>query len=79
MNRPAPLIAGFAAALALLCVAYLGSYYALLKGMITPSGGGAPVVYSEPVYRSEASFVRAGLEPAHRLDRWIRPGYWGDP
>ena len=73
MTRPAPIIAGIVAALSLLFGAYMGSYYALLEGRWNFHDGG-----NEAEYRVENKWLRNTLEPAHQLDRLIRPDYWGD-
>ena len=74
MTRPAPIIAGTLTALLLLFGAYMGGYYALLKGV---DGWGGYGESAKPEYRVNAQVVSVPLWPAHQLDRLIRPGYWG--
>ena len=54
----------------LLPAGYLGAYYAMVDR-----------VYLEwetiPDYRVEGDAVNVFFEPAHWIDRSIRPGYWG--
>ena len=84
MTRPAPLIAGIAAALLLLFGTYWGGYCAILRGSemcgrLTSSGGQwhGPVTI-EPTYRVQGEVVGVVFWPANQLDRLIRPDYWGD-
>ena len=74
MTRPAPIIAGTLAAILLLFGAYMGAYYVLLVGPID-FGHRSNVL---PVYRSSMQGTDTVMWPAHRLDRLIRPDYWGD-
>ena len=74
MTRPAPIIAGTLAAILLLFGAYLGAYYAMLKGSLYFHGVG----YSIPMYRLRSEALEAGFAPAHEIDRLIRPDYWSD-
>lgn len=64
----------------ILVPAYLGTYYALLVDRVSfasPPAPGVPFdLMLEPVYRTENSYVKAFLEPAHQLDRRLRPEYW---
>jgi hypothetical protein len=72
MSRPAPIIAGTLAALLLLFVAYMGGYYAMLKGkdLVGPPGR---VI---PIYRLHSHVVVAYFTPANTIDRVARPVYW---
>jgi hypothetical protein len=79
MTRPAPIIAGIVAALLLLFGAYMGAYYVMLwfRMPVAPDSIIRHEVY-DPAYRSNHAWVRTALQPANKLDRLIRPGYWGD-
>lgn len=67
--------------LLLLPALYMGAYYALLKDQISLASPPAPGVpfdlMLEPVYRIDSPIVDTALEPAHRIDRALRPDYWG--
>ena len=63
----------------LLPAGYMGSYYAMLtpkSQWFTFDGSSFPKY--EPDYRVHNDWVHLLYWPAHRLDRTIRPEYWGD-
>ncbi len=59
---------------------YLGAYYALLVDQISLASPPPPGVPFDPilrpVYRNHYPVVESALEPAHQVDRILRPGYW---
>jgi hypothetical protein len=66
---------------ALLVPLYAGAYWAMLdhKAAVMTMGCGEGVtVYSQPIeqYRFGGAKAAAFLWPAHKIDRWIRPGRW---
>ena len=79
MPRRPNATASFAAILlviAMLTVGYMGTYYAMLDGTYVSRLRESV----EPPYRFDActgaQLGRNLLEPAHRVDRWIRPQRW---
>ncbi len=85
MKKSAPIASGTLAALLLLVVAYMGSYFAMLEGTTRaaplPTGalGQSDLRLIKPSYRSHNSVVEIIFRPAHELDRLLRPGYWAHP
>jgi len=75
-RRPslAPLVAVVLAAV-LLPAAYMGIYYAMLKGGVR-SKDSYGVLIIVPDYRVGGKVVSRLLVPAHEIDRFFRPVYW---
>ena len=83
MKRTAPIIVATLAVLLLLFAAYMGSYYALLKGRINrssydPNYGGRRKRLIV-VYRVEGDWLERTLWPANQIDRLVRPNVWPKP
>ena len=85
MTRPTPIIAETLAALLLLFGAYMGAYYAMLKGSrmhlgiaAVPGGYVSGPARMDPDYRAQDELLETILWPANQLDRRIRPSYWDD-
>lgn len=76
------------AAAALVCVislvaAYEGAYYSVVRktevlGITMEGGCVQSIVATYPAPPKSLSWLRLDqvFEPAHRLDRWLRPVYW---
>ena len=78
MTRPAPIIAGILAALLLLFVAYMGSYYTMLDPKVLWAVADGEVL---PVYRISGelgALLDAFYRPAHKLDKQLRQDRWPD-
>jgi hypothetical protein len=85
-NRTGLILAGILGMLLFVIGAYIGSYYAMLgpewNRLKPPPGWIGPPVrprrapWEQPEYRIEHDAVRTFLEPAHQLDRLIRPKRW---
>lgn len=56
-------------AVVLLPAAYMGVYYAMVDRMFLEWG-------TTPIYRVEGDAIGVLFEPAHWVDRHVRPGYW---
>ena len=70
-------VAAILLVIAMLPVGYMGAYYAMLDGTYYVSRLRESV---EPGYRFDActgaQLGRNLLEPAHQIDRWMRPQRW---
>ncbi len=68
---------------------YMGAYYALLVGPVvgktsrpTHTSSGTTISYPDfefvaiRLYRIDSPTLQRVLEPARRVDRWIRPDRW---
>jgi hypothetical protein len=72
MSRVRVALAGV---LALLGLAYVGSYLALLSPMPSPWFGEP----NDATYRVGGRTAETAFAPLEWLDRRVRPGYWSDP
>lgn len=72
MSRVRVAVAGV---LALLGLAYVGSYLVLLSPMPSPWLGEP----NDAAYRAGGRTAETAFAPLEWLDRRVRPGYWSDP
>jgi hypothetical protein len=72
---PGPLIAVMLALSVSLGGTYMGAYCAMLEGKAADWKQNR----FRPIYRSHVTAVANVLEPAHFVDRCVRPGHWTDP
>ena len=68
--------------LVVLLPAYMGAYYAMLEGKIVwyyPNSFTPPKEADvEPEYRVKSDRIDAIFQPAHYIDRKLRPSYWAE-
>ena len=65
--------------LLLIPLAYMGTYYGMLSGTVYLADDSAVSIsdiYMGPEYRFENGLLRFALEPAHQVDRLLRPDHW---
>ena len=71
-QKSGPIIVAIVAIPLILFGAYMGTYYALLRGNAEDGNLFGPAPWRIPLYQIESDYIEGFIRPAHQIDRLIR-------